>query len=174
MRRLRPCACIAVTLALAGCASSQASRALHRWTDTAGNVRYTEFPEDVPRAQAHTLELVQPGTLARRSAPPPAPVDVAAARPPASPGTAPPAAEPPAPPPVAPPETPLDLRIAELEARIETEQEALKALISDPAAAPELRGSPELREIGERLPALQGELEKLKKQRAEAAATDGS
>jgi hypothetical protein len=180
MRRLRPCAYSAlVAFALAGCASTEApGRVLHQWTDAAGSVRYTEFPEDVPRARQHTLQLVQVGTPARRSAPPAAgpvaaieadPVDVAAARPPAAPSAAAPAPAPPAPPAVAS----LDTRIAELEARIETEQEALKVLISDPAAAAELRGSPQLREIGERLPALQSELEELRKQRAEAAETDG-
>ena len=179
MRRLRPCACLAiVAVALAGCASTEPSRVLHQWTDAAGNIRYTEFPEDVPNAQQHTLKLVQVGTLARRSAPPAAgpvevseadPVDVAAAPPPAEPPATPPVPAPPAP----PAEPTLDARIAELEARIETEQEALKALISDPASAAELRGSPQLREIGERLPALQSELDELRKQRAAAAETDG-
>jgi hypothetical protein len=179
MRRLRPRACsaIAVALALAGCAATEPSRTLHRWTDAAGSVRYTEFPEDVPRAQRHTLEPVQVGTLARWPAPPATPVDVAAARSPAEPPTVelpvPPAAAPAPDAPPAAPADPLDARIAELEARIETEQEALKALISDPAAAPDLRSSPELREIGERLPALQGELEKLRDQRARAAEGDG-
>jgi hypothetical protein len=177
MRRPRPCACLTLAVALAGCAASETSRALHQWSDAAGNVRYTEFPESVPRAHRSTVQRVEVGTLARRS-PPAAPhADVAAARPPVEvPAPARPAevsaAAPPSPP--APPAgSSLDVRIAELEARIETEQEALKALISDPAAAPELRGSPELREIGERLPALQSELEELQRQRAEAAGADG-
>ena len=158
MRRLLSCTCLAIALALAGCASREGSRALHQWTDAAGNVRYTAFPEEIPSPQRHTRRLVEAGATAR-AAPPPAPVDVAAARAPV---------EPPAEPPP-PADTPLDARIAELEARIETEQEALKALISDPAVAAELRGSPQLREIGERLPALQSQLEDLRQQRAEAA-----
>jgi hypothetical protein len=72
-----------------------------------------------------------------------------------------------------PPAThPLDARIAELEARIEADEEILKGLISDPARAAELRSSPELREIGARLPELQAELDSLREERARAVGDD--
>jgi uncharacterized small protein (DUF1192 family) len=73
-----------------------------------------------------------------------------------------------------PPPADLDARIGELEARIAADEEALKVLISDPARAGTLRGSPEVRAIGERLPALQAELAALRAQRAERDADPAS
>jgi hypothetical protein len=62
-----------------------------------------------------------------------------------------------------------DQRIRELEARVAADQEALKRLIADPDSAAGLRGSPELREISERLPRLQAELQALRAQDEDAA-----
>ena len=58
-----------------------------------------------------------------------------------------------------------DARIQELEAAIARDQEALKQLLGDPESAAGLRASPELREISERLPQLQVELQSLLEQR---------
>lgn len=139
-----------------------------------------------PPAQPIDVAAARPASQPPATEPPAAgipPAELPAPSPPTATG-APPAAAPAAPPAAAPAPEPiasavppaeasLDARIAELEARIAAEQETLKALISDPAAAPELRGSSELRAIGERLPALQSELEALRSQRAEAAKGDG-
>jgi hypothetical protein len=60
-------------------------------------------------------------------------------------------------------------RIAELEVQIARDEEALKILISDPEAAPGLRGSQELAEIAARLPERQAELRALREERDRAA-----
>lgn len=65
----------------------------------------------------------------------------------------------------------LDRRISLVEAQVESDQEALKSLIANPDV-PELRTSAELREISERLPALQAELETLRRRRESAESDD--
>jgi hypothetical protein len=65
----------------------------------------------------------------------------------------------------------LDRRISLVEAQVESDQEALKSLIANPDV-PELRTSAELREISERLPALQAELETLRRHRESAESDD--
>jgi hypothetical protein len=61
----------------------------------------------------------------------------------------------------------LDARIAELEILVAKDEEAVKVMISTPqtGARDELIDSEELREIGARLPVLQGELAELKRWR---------
>ena len=158
MRRLALLAWLAFAAVLTSCATSEPSRSLYQWTDAAGVVRYTAFPERIPSARQHTRRVVEAGASARQNA--------------ALPGTripTPPRQEPGAP--SVDPTDPLAVRIAELEALVSADEETLKALISNPKLADQLRSSPELRAVGERLPGLQAELEEL---RAERAARDGS
>jgi hypothetical protein len=155
MRRLSLCASLAFLTLLGACAASGPSRQLYQWTDASGSVRYTTFPGRIPATRAHTRQVVEPGASARQNAGGPRTPFESALPPEAAP---PPGAD------------PLDVRIAELEARIEADEDALKALISDPEQAAELRSSPRLREIGTRLPELQAELEELRLERARAAA----
>lgn len=157
MRRLTLCAWLAFASALLACATSEPSRNLYQWTDASGSVLYTPFPERIPRGRAHTRRIVEPGASARQNAGQPRHSFESALPPQATP---PPGA------------SPLDVRIAELEARIAADEEALKVLISDPKMADTLRDSPELREIGTRLPGLQAELEELKEERARGAGDD--
>lgn len=150
-RLLRLAAALPALLAgPAACATSEASRQLYQWTDASGSVRYTAYPDRVPGDRLHTRRVVEPGGPDLASAPPPRAPRPGAGEP----------AEVPAPP------SALDRRIAELEARIAEDEETLKQLISDPKMADTLRSSPELREIGDRLPALQAELRALREQRA--------
>jgi hypothetical protein len=162
---------------LVGCAQTEPSRELYQWTDEYGDVRYTSFPERIPRAARASAIPVQPGVTTEENA-----AFVPATSAPTPPPTQPPEADTLAPPlieaddeeatdPVTPELAELDRRIAMIEAQVVSDQEALKSLISDPNA-PELRTSPELREISERLPALQAELESLRRSRETAEASD--
>lgn len=170
MRRLFSGAWIAAWTGLAaltaagwlGCAAPTPSRSLYQWTDASGNVRYTSFPDRIPRGRRGTRKVVEAPARAQAStALPAATVTIPL---PAAPATAPPAVE--APP---TPANPLDARIAELEAQVKADEEALKTMISDPAQAEALRSSPRLHQIAEQLPQLQAELAVLRKQRAAAA-----
>ena len=58
----------------------------------------------------------------------------------------------------------VEARIQRLEAAIARDEEAIKAMISDPARVPGLREDPELVAIAERLPRLQAELAALRPQ----------
>ncbi|MGH0030999.1 MAG: hypothetical protein ACQGVC_14490 [Myxococcota bacterium] len=140
-----------VALAGAGCAGAKPSRSLYQWTDGDGNVRYTAFPDRIPAAREHTRRIVEPGASAAQNA------SVQRDAPPE---------------PVALPAAGLDARIAELEAQVAEDEEALKVLISDPKMAETLRGSPEMREIGSRLPGRQAELERLRAERTKREAPD--
>jgi hypothetical protein len=62
----------------------------------------------------------------------------------------------------APPPADVEARIESLEAAIARDEEAIKAMISDPARVPGLREDPELVAIAERLPRLQAELAALR------------
>ena len=154
MRRFTLCVSLAFVSLLGACATSGPSRQLYQWTDASGSVRYTTFAERIPASRAHTRQRVEPGSTVRQNAGVPRTPFESALPPEAAP---PPGAD------------PLEVRIAELEARIEADEEALKAMISDPEQAAELRSSPRLREIGMRLPQLQAELEELRDERARAA-----
>jgi hypothetical protein len=139
-----------------------------------------EIVVELPTAEPPSPPPPLPGPP-ETAAPPPAPPE--AAPPPlatAAPPSAPPepeptaqatAARPQSPPSVAPPapEPPLspdgEARRAELAAAIERDEEALKQHVSS-GDAPSIVASPELREIAERLPALQAELRALEAQSA--------
>lgn len=168
MRRRSSAAWIAAFAGLAalaaagwlGCAAPTPSRSLYQWTDASGNVRYTTFPDRIPRGRLGTSKVVEAPARGQASAALPATVTVPVPAPDA-PAATPPAVEaPPA------PANPLDARIAELEAQVKADEETLKTLISDPAQADALRSSPRLHQIAEQLPQLQAELAVLLKQRA--------
>ncbi len=166
MQRLAHLAWIASAAVLFGCATSEPSRSLYQWTDAAGNVRYTAFPDRIAIARQQTRRVVEAGASARQNSAPPG-IRIP-----------PPPKQLPGAPPVDPSD-PLAMRIAELAAHVAADEETLKALISDPKVADRLRNSPELRAVGERLPRLQAELEQLRAERtarddAERAARDGS
>lgn len=148
-----------------GCGHAAPSRELYQWTDARGDVRYTAFPERIPPALRQAALTLEPGAASALPAPSPAAsLEAPAPEPLVSEAGPAPVESPPPPPEAAPDTAALDGRIAALEARVAADQDALKRLISDPEI-PELRSSPELREISERLPALQQELETLREQR---------
>jgi uncharacterized small protein (DUF1192 family) len=146
---------VLAALALLACASPEPSRQLYQWTDADGNVRYTPFPDSVPVARRSTRRVVEPGTDALAEPARPLAPEVAVA--PTAPGAS----------ASGPPDggSELDARIAALESQIAVDEEALKTMISDPAQAGALRDSDALREIAERMPALQAELARLRAER---------
>lgn len=169
---------LALALALPTAAAAEEGRALYRWTDEGGAVRYTPDPGRIPRGRRGDAQRVEPGeplpaagvaTAAPPAAEPPGAPSGSAPVPPEAP-------EPPAPthpveasPPGGPSDaSDLDARIRELEAAIARDEEALEALIAGPAQGGDapLAQSPELREIAGRLPALQAELRQLRAERA--------
>ncbi len=148
-------------LALLGApaAASDYGRALFQWVDAEGTVRYTAFPEEVPRSQRGTLQLVEASGAADWS-----------------PATAPalPAVD--AAPPNALAEVPtlgeavalageIDVAIARLEANIARDKAMLEVLISDPEMAQSLEESADLAAITERLPREQADLQALMERR---------
>jgi hypothetical protein len=140
---------------------------LYRWLDRHGVVRYTTDLSRIPNARRSTVIRVVPpsiSTATSRIAP-------AAPVPGADPFNAPNQAPKVDTQDLAPsaalggsswPE--LDTRIAELELLVAKDEEAIKDMISTPQIGDydELIDSEELREIGARLPVLQGELAELK------------
>jgi hypothetical protein len=46
---------------LSGCAPSAPTHTLYKWTDTSGDVRYTSYPDRIPRAQRGSALPVFPG-----------------------------------------------------------------------------------------------------------------
>ena len=154
--------------------AQQSETELYRWLDRHGVVRYTTDLSRIPNARRSTVIRVVPPSI-------PTATSRAA---PAAPGLLPvPGADPfNAPGQVSPvdaqdlatgaaagggswPE--LDARIAELEMLVAKDEEAIKEMISTPQTGDhdELIDSEELREIGARLPVLQGELAELKRWR---------
>jgi len=150
--------------------AQQSESELYRWLDRHGVVRYTTDLSRIPNARRSTVIRVVPPSIptATSRAAPAAPV----------PGTDPFNA----PGQVSPvdaqdlatdaaigggswPE--LDSRIAELEMLVAKDEESIKEMISTPQTGDhdELIDSEELREIGARLPVLQGELAELKRWR---------
>jgi len=163
-------------------AAPQATPELDRWLDRHGVVRYTPDLSRIPKSRRSTVVRVVPQSIpsastqasAQPAAPttPPLPGVVAAAD--ADPFNAPGQARGVNTQDLAPgsalggsswPE--LDERIAELEALVAQDEEAIKEMISKPKSgdSDELIESKELREIGARLPVLQGELAELKRWR---------
>ncbi|MBM4334398.1 MAG: DUF4124 domain-containing protein [Deltaproteobacteria bacterium] len=166
-------------LALALCLAAQSSRAdVYRWVDELGVTHYTTDPETIPRRHRDSAHAIvarpsrRPGPRIS-NAPSRAATPLPSAPEPASPEPA-ARATPPAPsgppvfpgPPLAPALAPGDPRAAELadlEARIATDRETLRQLISTKRwDSAELASDPGVREIAERLPRLQAELEALR------------
>jgi len=166
-RRIRRAALLLCPLLglAAACASpaqhSGYGRKLYAWSDINGVVRYTTYPRRIPVVRLHTMQLVVAGRSAAENA---ALLPGARAADDARSATA------------AGAQAHADARaaslarrIAELEAQIARDEEALKVLISDPEAAPGLRSSQELADIAARLPERQAELRALRAERDRAA-----
>ena len=168
---------LALSIAVASVAigTPQSTTELYRWLDRQGVVRYTTDLGRIPDSRRSTVvRVVSPSIpTPTSSVAPPAPV------PGADPFTAPgqvrkvdaqnlaPAA------PLSGRSWPeLDARIAELEIAVAKDEEAIKEMISTPQTGDydELIYSEELREIGARLPVLQGELAELKRWRDDPGA----
>ena len=166
-------------LALALCLAAQNSRAdVYRWVDELGVTHYTTDPATIPRRHRNSAhEIIARPT--RRSGPRITTAPAKAAAPPeSSPAATSPEpaarATPPGPsgppvfpgPPLTPALSPGDPRaseLADLEARIATDRETLRQLISTKRwDSAELASDPGVREIAERLPRLQAELEALR------------
>jgi len=177
---------------------------IYRWVDADGVAHYTAHRDRVPSAVRDSLQEIQSAPVApAASSGEPEPAAAADAAAPATTPAPAPALAPesswatqnagPAPAPVArgergadgtlvasrasdaPADTSgLDARIAELEAQIAHDEEAIKDFLSTPpteggVALPE---TPEFREIAHRLPKLQADLRGLREQRGRAGASD--
>jgi len=139
--------------------ASDYGRPLFQWVDAQGTVRYTPYPEEVPRSRRASLQRVESITGAYW---PPA---AASALPPVDAGL--PSAAAAAP--------PLDeaaaqlgeeaAAIARLQASIARDKALLENLISDPETAGALEESADLSAISERLPRHQADLEALLERR---------
>lgn len=130
---------------------------LFQWRDGKGIVRYTPYPEEVPRSQRSTLERVEPveGTARDAFAPPGAGgVEERPGDGPRRSGD-------------------VDQEIARLELGIARDKAVLERLISDPETAQGIEDSEDLAIIAERLPRQQAELQKLLERRKRNADSDG-
>ncbi len=150
--------------------AQQGESELYRWLDRHGVVRYTPDLSRIPKSRRSTAIRVVPPSIPTATAriAPAAPVP--GADPFNAPGQVPTVDTQDLAPDAALgggswPE--LDARIAELEMLVAKDEEAIKEMISTPQAGDhdELIDSEELREIGARLPVLQGELAELKRWR---------
>ena len=130
---------------------------LFQWRDGKGIVRYTPYPEEVPRSQRSTLERVDP--LAGTERDPFAPPGAGAL--PERPGE------------VARRPGDVDQEIARLELGIARDKAVLERLISDPETAQGIEDSADLAIIAERLPRQQAELAALLERRKRNAGGDG-
>jgi len=159
-----------IPLASVAIGAQQGETELYRWLDRHGVVRYTTDLGRIPSARRNTVIRVVPPSVqtATTRVAPAAPV------PGADPFNAPGQVSPVGSQDLATdaaigssswPE--LDARIAELEMLVAKDEEAIKEMISTPQTGDhdELIDSEELREIGARLPVLQGELAELKRWR---------
>ena len=147
--------------------AQQGESELYRWLDRHGVVRYTTDLSRIPNARRATVVRVVPPSIptATSSVAPPAPVAGADPFNPPAPAPRADARDPASDPAVAGSSWPeLDARIAELEVLVAKDEEAIKEMISKPQTGEhdELIDSEALREIGARLPVLQGELAELK------------
>ena len=166
---------LAIALPSVAIGTPQSTTELYRWLDRHGVVRYTTDLSRIPDSRRSTVIRVVPQSIptAASSVAPAAPV------PGADPFTAPGQVRKTDAQDLAPaaalggsswPE--LDARIAELEIAVAKDEEAIKEMISTPQTGDydELIHSEELREIGARLPGLQGELAELKRWRDDPGA----
>jgi hypothetical protein len=147
-------------------AAQQSEPELYRWLDRHGVVRYTTDLGRIPDARRDTVVRVIPPSLPTVNSRVAPAAPVVGTDPFAAPGQARNAdAQDPTLGGGSWPE--LDARIAELEILVATDEEAIKVMISTPQTGDydELIDSEELREIGARLPVLQGELAELKRWR---------
>jgi hypothetical protein len=187
---------LVMALSAAPAGASEYGRTLYQWSDAEGVVRYTTYPERVPRDQRHTLQEVLANASAEQNARrmDAAVADAAGAAAAAGSAGAAPGADAAsgaaptrltAADPVArsslsasaPPEglAELDRRIEALELEIERDEETVKILISDARESPATGGgSAELAEIARRLPERQAELRALRAQREALLADHGS
>lgn len=164
---------------------ANAAAQVYRWTDEDGNSHYTVMGRGQPTrrrssppppAEPSSLPLPLPSSSSEvmSAAPAPGPGSAPASAPafeaalPASEAatytTPPPEARPQPPLPMTPAVSAGSSRVAELEAQITQDKEALKTLISQRSAGTDLASSAELREIAERLPRMQSELKALRGQ----------
>ena len=130
---------------------------LFQWRDGKGIVRYTPYPEEVPRSQRSTLERVKPlDGMARDGFVPPGGSGVPGRSGGGSthPGD-------------------FDQEIAYLEVSIARDKAVLERLISDPETAQDTEDSADLAVIAERLPRQQAELEALLERRKRNTGGDG-
>jgi len=163
----------AIALPCIAIGAQQGETELYRWLDRHGVVRYTTDLGRIPKSRRSTVVRVIPQSTSTTTAAPPAPAVPL-------PGLVPaPDADPFSPPgqvskvapqasaPVTSSWPELDARIAELELLVAKDEEAIKQMVSTPQVGEydELIDSEELREIGARLPVLQGELAELKRWR---------
>jgi uncharacterized coiled-coil protein SlyX len=155
--------------------AQQSETELYRWLDRHGVVRYTTDLDRIPNSRRSTVVRVVPHSIptSTTSVAPPAPaaplpglVPAPDADPFSAPGQVPNVA-PQASAPVTSSWPELDARIAELEMLVAKDEETIKQMVSTPQVGDhdELIDSEELREIGARLPVLQGELAELKRWR---------
>jgi hypothetical protein len=166
---------LSTALPRAALGAQQSEVELYRWLDRHGVVRYTTDLERIPNSRRSTVVRVIPQSIptSTTSVAPPAPaapLPGVAPAPNADPFQAPgqvTATTPQSPAPATHSWPELDARIAELEMLVAKDEEAIKEMISKPQTGPddELIDSEELREIGARLPVLQGELAELKRWR---------
>jgi len=163
----------ALALPCTAIGAQQGEVELYRWLDRHGVVRYTTDLGRIPKSRRSTVVRVVPQSTATTPVAPPAPaaplpglVPAPDADPFSPPGqvstVAPQAAAP-----VTSSWPELDARIAELELLVAQDEERIKQMVSTPQVGDhdDLIDSEELREIGARLPVLQGELAELKRWR---------
>ncbi len=164
---------LATALPWVAIGAQQGETELYRWLDRHGVVRYTTDLGRIPKSRRSTVVRVVPQSTATTPVAPPAPavplpglVPAADADPFSAPGqitnVTPQAST------AATSSWPeLDARIAELELLVAQDEERIKQMVSAPQVGDDddLIDSEELREIGARLPVLQGELAELKRWR---------
>jgi hypothetical protein len=169
-------AAIGVALTSVAGGAQQTEVELYRWLDRHGVVRYTTDLGRIPDARRSTVVRVVPQSVpvTPTRVAPPMPVPGVVPEPDADPFNAPGQARQVDAQDLVPdaalggsswPE--LDARIAELEMLVARDEESIKQMISTPQEGDhdELIESEQLREIGSRLPVLQGELAELKRWR---------
>ena len=135
--------------------ASEYGRSLFQWVDAEGSVRYTPYPEDVPRARRASLQRVTGGPTATWSPGPNAELPAVGAAATGAPSAPPDFGE------VAGIPGDLEAAIANLQASIARDQALLANLISNPETAQTLESSSDLAVIAERLPHQQADLEAL-------------
>jgi hypothetical protein len=161
---------LSVALPSVAIGARQGESELYRWLDRHGVVRYTPDLSRIPNARRSTAVRVVPPSLPTTTTRVAPAAPVVGADPFNAPGQVPTVDTQNLAPDAALggsswPE--LDARIAELEVLVAKDEEAIKEMISRPQIGGHdgLIDSEELREIGARLPVLQGELAELKRWR---------